>query len=103
MTLDDFRDLLLTVDQDATRYEHTGVGNYTTWREYGTKPLGANNRRGEVIYRVQVDRFTKLENDPTAAAITTLLDGQDTVAFQYLVDYEVNTGYIHHIWDCEVA
>lgn len=102
MTLDDFKNLLLTADPEVTRYEHTGIGNYTTWREYGTKPLGANNRRGEVIYRVQVDRFTKLGDDTVVATITTALDGSDNIAFQYLVDYEVQTGYIHHIWDCEV-
>ena len=102
MTLDAFKDLLLTVDPKITRYEHTATGNYSIWREYGTKPLGTDNEQGEVIHRVQVDRFTKQENDPIVAAMTAMLNSQDNVAFQYLVDYEVQTGYIHHIWDCEV-
>lgn len=103
MTLEAFKDLLLTVDPAITRYEHAGQGNFTVWSEHGTKPLGANNHRGEVIYRVQVDRFTRIENDPIATQMTAVLDAQDEVAFRYLVDYEQQTGYIHHIWDCEVV
>ncbi|MGI6634183.1 MAG: hypothetical protein ACOX7B_03305 [Christensenellales bacterium] len=108
MTLEEFGQLILSADPEATRYEGNRKGNYTVWREYGTRPLGADNRHGESIYRVQVDRFTKIEDDPIAAAITTALNGgeeedhQDAVAYQYLVDYEVETGYIHHIWDCEM-
>ncbi len=103
MTLESLKTLLLTVDAKITRYKHLGSGNYTVWREYGTKPLGADNSHGEVIYRVQIDRFTKKENDTIAASMTEKLNERDDIAFQYLVDYELDTGYIHHIWDCEVV
>lgn len=102
MILDRFSDLLLTADPDCTRYGGNRKGNYTVWREYGRNTLPADNHSADRAMKVQVDRFTKLEDDPVAKAITSLLDSRDEVAFQYMVDYEPDTGYIHHIWDCEV-
>jgi len=36
-------------------------------------------------------------------AIETALSGEDEITFQHLVDFEQDTGYIHHIFDCEVV
>ncbi len=102
MTLEDFRELILSADPDATRYEGSRKGNYTVWQEYGMSPLAADNRTADRAMKVQVDRFTKVEDDPVAAALLAALDERDEVAYTYLVDYEVDTGYIHHIYDCEV-
>lgn len=103
MTLDAFRRLLLRVSPKATRYEGGRTGNYTVWREYKYVRLDGDNQSAERTVKIQVDRFTKIEDDPEVNAITDLLDEQDDIAFTYLVDYEHDTGYIHHIWDCEVA
>jgi len=102
MTLEGFKALILAADPEATRYEGNRKGNYTVWREYGMKPLAADNHHADRAMKVQVDRFTKIEDDPVADALFAALDGRDEVAFEYLVDYEVDTGYIHHIFDCEV-
>lgn len=102
MTLDAFRSLILSVDPDATRYEGNRKGNYTVWQEYGMNRLHGDSRTADRAFKVQVDRFTKAEDDPIVEALFQALDGQDGIAFEYLVDYEVDTGYIHHIYDCEV-
>ena len=102
MTLHDFRDILLTADPNASHYESSKKENYTVWAEYGAKGLMADNRLQEGVWRIQVDRFTKIEYDPMITAINSALD-RDDITFEYQVDYEEDTGYIHHIWDCSVA
>ncbi len=99
--LENFKALLVQVDPKATHYKSMQQENYTVWAEYGTIALRGNDTTSERVYKVQVDRFTKAENDSVAAAITAMLDEQ-CVGYEYLVDYEQDTGYIHHIWDCKV-
>lgn len=96
MTLQQFRDILLTADPQASHYKSMQTPNYTVWREYG------KTRIPEQAWKVQVDRYTKVEYDPIVALITTTLNIDD-ISFSYLVDFESDTGYIHHIWDCTVA
>jgi len=103
MTLDELKNLLLTVTPDTYHYEaFQKPDQYIVWAEYGTNKLSADSRYPETAWRVQVDYFTKTEFDPNVARIDTVLD-TDEVSYDYLVDYEDDTGYIHHIWDCEVA
>jgi len=101
MPLTQFRDLLLTADPNATHYNGTGQGNYTVWAEYGDEAAGADDKRERLCYHVQVDRYTKLEYDPMAATIENVLNDAG-IPFAYRVNYEQDTGYIHHLWDCEV-
>jgi hypothetical protein len=100
--LDRFRDRLLLVDPALRRYATTHKGNYTCWREYGARSLSADNRFSDRVWRVQVDRFTKVEDDPLIPLISAALDC-DWITHSYTVDYERDAGYIHHIWDCEVV
>ena len=102
MTADEIKSLLVEVDPEVQRYEHDheGADAYTVWREFGRLGLyGAGEEEGTI--RFQVDRFTKDENDATAAALLAALEGREDIAVDYLVDYERDTGYIHHIYDCE--
>ena len=102
MSLQEFRDLLQTADPAASHYyTKTKQENYTLWAEYGRKRLMADNRVAESTIKIQVDRYTKIEYDPIADAITAVLDAAE-IPHEYLTDFEPDTGYIHHIWDCEV-
>lgn len=104
MTLQEFRDLLLTADPAAAHYKSPGKKtNYTIWREYGAGAMAADDAHQETSWRIQVDRFTKAEYDPVADAIRAALNGHPDISFAYEIDYEHDTGYIHHIFDCEVA
>ena len=102
MSLKEFRDLLLTADPEATHYASKKKGNYTVWAEYDNKGLKADDSEREQIHKIQVDRFTKIEYDPIKDAITNMLNANDISFIGPLTDYEEKTGYIHHIWDCEV-
>ncbi len=102
MTLQGFRDILLTADSQASHYESKKRPNYTVWSEYGDDGLSADSIRQESAWKIQVDRYTKLEYDPVVDAIRAALD-RDDISYEYSCDFEQDTGYIHHIFDCEVA
>ena len=103
MTIEEVRSLLISVDPDVQRYDHDQAGKgdaYTVWREI--RPVGfyADGKEAGSL-RFQVDRFTKEEDEETAAEILRALSERDDITVDYLVDYERDTGYIHHIYDCE--
>lgn len=103
MTASEIKKLLTDVDPDAQRYEHDGAGTadaYTVW--YELRPVGLyGDGQEEGSIRFQVDRFTRTEDEPTAAALRAALEGADDIAVDYQVDYEKDSGYIHHIFVCE--
>lgn len=101
MTKNGFKALIISADAAATHHFGGGAENYTTWSEFGEGGLRANNRNSESLLRIQIDRFTKLDNDPVVDAITAALDANE-IAYDYLLDREPDTKYLHHIWDCEV-
>lgn len=100
--LEKFKKLLLTADPKATRYTSKQQGNYTVWAEYEPITLRGDDTTAERAWKVQIDRFTKTADDPVAAAITAMLDNNEISYTGPLMDYEQDTGYIHHIWDCTV-
>jgi hypothetical protein len=102
MNIAQFKAVLVAADPAATHHFGGGTGNYTAWSEFGTDGLRANNRLTEHIHRIQVDRFTKAEADPVVDAITSALDAAE-IAYEYQLDREPDTKYLHHIWDCEVV
>lgn len=101
MTLDDIGKLLASADPGVSHYFSRKTGeNYTRWFETRQLPFLADDTHQEG-WHFQVDRFTKQEQDPVADALFAALDGDDRVTVQHLVDFEPDTGYIHHIFDCE--
>lgn len=102
MTASEVKEILVAVDPHIERYESSRKGKnaYTVWYELGFTDHFSDGENEEIL-RFQIDRFTKNENDPIAAAILTALNGRDDIAYHYEVDYEPDTGYIHHIFDCE--
>ena len=101
MTLAEIKALVLSADPNAEHYDSARKGSaYTVWREYGDLPMMADGEHQGGV-RFQIDRYTKTENDATAAAIKAALEASYRVAYSYLVDYEPETRYIHHIYDCE--
>lgn len=102
MTTERIKELLLSVDPETQRYDHDrkGADAYTVWQEYTPGNLyGDGINEGSI--RFQVDRFTKEEDEGIALALKAMLEAQDNIAVDYRVDIEEDTGYIHHIYDCE--
>ena len=103
MTINEFTALLLTADPDATHYiAAEGQTNYTVWRKYTERRLAADGESAGIIHLIQVDRFTKIEDDPMVDSIRAALEHPD-ISFDYQEDFEPDTLYIHHVFDCEVA
>lgn len=102
MTLAEFRDLLLSADPEASHYTSGKTTNCTVWAEYDTNDVIADDGHYHTIYKIQVDRYTKIEFDPMVDAINLILE-HPQIAYGYRSLYEKETGYIHHVWDCEVA
>ena len=103
MTIQEIKDILTAVDPDAQRYDHDRAGSgdaYTVWEEITPVGFyGDGQEQGSIHF--QVDRFTKEEDEPLAAGIRAALEEKDYITVDYRVDYERDTGYIHHIFDCE--
>lgn len=102
MTTAEVKALLISVDPDVQRYDHDHKGSeaYTVWHEIS--PIGLyGDGREEGSLHFQVDRFTKVEDEEIARQLLETLEEQDDIAVDYHVDYERDTGYIHHIYDCE--
>ena len=104
MTGSEIKTFLVSVDPTIERYEssHTGSDAYTVWYELGMPNVFSDGKH-EDIQHFQIDRFTKTEDDETAAAIFAALEAKDDISFEYLTDHEDDTGYIHHIFDCEAC
>lgn len=101
MTLQDVRALVLAADAQAMHYMHRrGQGPYTTWRETQRIRRSADDVP-ELGWAFTIDRFTQTEFDPVAEDIERVLLEAQGVAYRYVVDYERDSGYIHHIFDCE--
>lgn len=101
MTLADIKDVILAVDPDATHYFRRGGGeNYTTWKETEILPDAAGNRHVEGWMFV-VNRFTKSETDEIDQALFQAFEADDRIAFTKTTLHEEDTGYIHHVYDCE--
>ena len=101
MTVREIAVLVGQMDPEAKHYETASDGaNYTTWKEYEYIGQPADDEYGDG-WKFQIDRFTREEFDPIADTIKTTLKQTPGVAFSYLVDYEQDSGYIHHIFDCE--
>ena len=101
MTLTDIRDLLVQVDPDIRHYFSTETSrDYTYWEETRQLPITADDRHDEA-WRFCVHRFTRDERDPVAVAIMQALDHDPRTTVSHLTTHEADSGYIHHIYDCE--
>lgn len=101
MKLSDFKDILLKADPQLTKYLGTGKGDYTVWTPGSIDRSMSDNCDEDKIQRVYVDRYTKIDDDPVVQAIWDELE-KTFIPFEYDIDYEVDTKYIHHIFTCYV-
>lgn len=103
MTVEEIKAIVVAVDADAGHYDsaYQGTAAYTVWQEIRPLPIMGDDGHATEAWSFQVDRFTQTEGDAIAAALRAALESNHRVAFGYRVDYEPDTGYIHHIFDCE--
>jgi hypothetical protein len=105
MTLQSLKTLLLTIGPPVFRYFATGqIGNYIVWAEDGEGSSGhADNQKTTQVIQGTIDYFTKTENDPVVGQIQDALNKADIAWRLNSVQYERETGYIHHEWTWEMV
>lgn len=96
-----FKNIILQADPKATKFkgDNRNNDNYTVWSPYRIDKEMSDNTEEDIVYRIQVDRFTKIDNDPIAKLIYAKLT-EYGIPFEYQIDFEDDTQYIHHIYDC---
>lgn len=99
--LSHFRNLILSVDGEITKYDGNGKENYTIWTPGGITGSLSDDTEEDIIQMVYVDRYTKIDNDPIVTDLFHLFN-DNYIPYEYEVDYEKETGYIHHIFSCRV-
>lgn len=106
MTIDSFVEIIQGIDPDAARYQKIRKPSdkaYTVWSDYGTGTLYANGVPAGKTKKIQVDYFTFQEDDPVALAFFRAFSKNDDITVIHTTDFENETRYIHHIFDCEVV
>lgn len=100
MTVEEIKEIVLEADPEADHYfSDSKAPAYTVWAEYEGLPYSADNRK--LGWRVQIDRYHKDEHDTMVDKIAQVLH-EHGIPYQPLVDYDQDTGYIRHIFDCEM-
>ena len=101
MTLNEIRTMLVAVDPDIRHYFSTEkTKDYTYWEESQRLAMLSDDEHDEG-WRFYVHRFTKHEYDPIAGRLFNALDADPRTTVSHTVDYEPDSGYIHHIFSCE--
>ena len=101
MTLEDIRALLVSVDPDIRHYFSTETSrDYSYWEETQRLPFTADDVHEEG-WRFYVHRFTRDERDPIAPRLFAVLESDPGTTVKWKVDHEPDSGYIHHIFECE--
>lgn len=102
MSEDEFGTLLLGADPDITKYSGDGQSNRTVWFPGTIMPNNSDDQRDDYVQRIYIDRYTKIEADPIVAGLMKILD-ESFISYEYVTDYEQDTGYIHHSFTCYVG
>lgn len=101
MTLNDIATMVGTIDNAARHYFSMSTAeNYTYWEEIQQLPFTSDDRHEEA-WHFYIHRFTKNETDSIAALLMSTLDADPRTTVIHTVDHDKETGYIHHIFECE--
>ena len=104
MTIEAFAELLFSIDPNTARNDMIGQKGdaYTVFSDYSTSILYANGRPAGFLHKIQVDYFTRTEDDPVAFRFLRAFAENDEITCDYQKDFETDSRYFHHIFDCEV-
>lgn len=100
MSLNDLKTALLTLPVEVYRYraESNAKVPFVVWSEDTPIELIGNNHHLENGFEGTIDFYTKIEDDPTVANITTLLDSLRIYWRYESIQFEEDTYIIHHVF-----
>lgn len=104
MTRDEIKALLITADPNIKHYfSMSDSESYSYWEETARLPFLADDVHNvnEQVWRFYVHRFTKTEDDAIAQTIFNTLDADPRTTVRWVTDFDKDSGYIHHIFECE--
>lgn len=101
MTLEAIRTLLVSVVPDIKHYftDSTALA-FSYWEETERLPMLSDDRH-ETAWRFYVHRYTQSEDDLISDQLFETLDQDPRITVRYTVDYDQDSGYVHHIYECE--
>ena len=104
MTLNEIKALLVSVDSGIRHYfTMSDAEAYTYWEEGQLISRTGDDRHpvADQAWRFYVHRFTRTEGDSTIAALFEALDQDPRTTVKWITDFDKESGYIHHILECE--
>ena len=104
MTRDEIKALLVTADPNIKHYfSMSNAEAYSYWEETRRLPFMADDVHDTAnqAWRFYVHRYTRTENDAIAQAIFDALDADPRTTVRWITDFDHESGYIHHIFECE--
>lgn len=102
MTLAEIQTLLVGADPDIKHYFSMKRGKaYSYWEETQRLATMADDHHADDAWRFYVHRYTKEEYDEIASHLFRVLDDHPGISVIHTVDYDPDSGYIHHIYECE--
>lgn len=98
--LEQLRDALVAIHKKTYHYfaPPNTIPPYIVWAEDGDNDLNVNNVHGERAYTGTIDLYTKTENDPLLSSIPVAVESVGGSWYLNSVQYEEETGLIHHEW-----
>lgn len=105
MTMQEFRDVLLSVTDKVYHFEafQDSTGQYIVWQETGGHSLYGSDKRQGTVKHIQVDFFTGNEFDPVLDQLLDTLEASGVAFGEPVTSYDTNTKGIRHIIECEVV
>lgn len=103
MTLSEIKELLVSVAPDIKHYfSMSQDDSYSFWEEYGQLQILSDGAHAGG-WRFGVHVFTRDEDDQLPVDVFAALDASDDIAVEWTTSFEPETGYIHHLFDCEAV
>ena len=104
MTLQGFRDLLLTVTDKVYHFEayQEVSGQYIIWQEIGARANYGSGCRQDIVKRIQVDLYTEDEFNSVLEELMQVLENADVAFEGPETIYDKDAKCIRHILSCEV-
>lgn len=103
MTLQEFRDILLTVTDKVYHLEAwQEQEEYIIWQETGGRSLYGSGRRCATVKKVQVELYSRKEFTDTLDRLLDTLEEHEIAFEEPIPDFDPDTKKMRYIIECEV-